>query len=76
MFEIHHRRWFDTPKDFVSIGEFDSAFLAGKARVVSGDLVVDMSTGKIVTDESWLFSWEKDDPNCFAQRAIAWQKQA
>lgn len=38
-------------------------------RKQSGDLIVD-SQLNVVQDPSWLFDWEKNDPNCYAQRAI------
>ena len=43
---------------------------AAAFRKVSGDLVCDLATGKVVKDTSWLFDWEKADPNCYAQRII------
>lgn len=44
---------------------------AARARSVSGDLVFDESTGEIVQDDSWLFPWERDKPDCYARRKIA-----
>ncbi len=38
-------------------------------RFMSGDLVVD-DKGEIIKDPIWLFNWEKDDPNCYAQQKI------
>jgi hypothetical protein len=46
---------------------YPSALAAGRARVVSGDLVVD-ATGNVVRSALWLFPWERADPTCFAQR--------
>ena len=52
----------------------DTLEKAKAARVVSGDLVVHWSSGRVVTDPAWLWDWEKADPNCYAQRAIRWQE--
>lgn len=48
---------------------------AKEARVVSGDLVIDSDSGKIVTDPAWLWDWEVRDADSYAQRAIAWQNK-
>lgn len=41
-----------------------------KARVVSGDLILTPS-GEVLQGETWLFDWEKRDPNCYARRMQA-----
>lgn len=41
-----------------------------KERRASGDLVFD-ANGNIVQDDSWLFAWEKVDPNCYARKCMA-----
>jgi hypothetical protein len=72
-YEIHHRRWLNTPRDYIIVGKhwfFTSLEEARAARQVSGDLVVHRRTGKVVDDPTWLFDWEKTDPNCYAQKAI------
>lgn len=40
-------------------------------RTMSGDLIFCQETKEIVQDDSWLFSWEKKDPDCYAQRKIS-----
>ncbi len=47
---------------------------AKKARKLSGDLVIDSATGRIVTNTSWLFDWELLDPTSYAHEAIKWQR--
>lgn len=39
-----------------------------KMRVVSGDLVINTHTLEVSQSDAWLFSWEKRDKNCYAQR--------
>lgn len=72
LYEIHFRRDADTKEDFVNVGPLglDSLEKAKEARKVSGDLVVYYWTKEVVKDPSWLWDWEKNDPNCYAQRAI------
>lgn len=43
---------------------------AKEVREVAGDLVF-ASDGKIVQDQTWLWEWEKDDPNSHALSRIA-----
>jgi hypothetical protein len=78
LYSIHFRRDYNTPKDYSLVGEptygLDTLERAKAARVVSGDLVVSWKTGEIIKSEEWLFDWEKEDPNCYAQRAIAFGK--
>jgi len=38
------------------------------SRAMSGDLVLDPN-GDIDKSTTWLFTWEKNDPNCYARRA-------
>lgn len=73
MYFLHHRRYFNISWDYVLIGNADSKEEIAAIRKTSGDLVIN-SSGEIVTDPFWLFDWEKKDPNCYAQKAIAWQK--
>lgn len=73
MYEIHFRRNFDTPRDYVRGGTrmYSNLREARAARQVSGDLVIDTYTMRVVADESWLWEWERLDPSCYARRAIA-----
>lgn len=75
MYALHFRRYFDVPSDYVVQGDnFSTVAEARESRVASGDLVINQETGKIETNDlAWLFDWERDDPNCYARRAIAWQ---
>lgn len=45
---------------------------AREARKVSGDIVVD-DEGAVVTDPSWLFSWETEES--YAGKIIKWQER-
>lgn len=54
---------------------FRSLADAAAARQISGELVVDETTGLPVDNDCWLFEWEKLDSNCFAQRAITVAKK-
>lgn len=76
MYEIQHRRWYNDPKysgNVLIASGISSLEEAREKRVCSGDLVVDSTTKKIVTDLAWLWDWEKDRVNCYARSAIAWQ---
>lgn len=75
MYAIHFRTNFDTPKSFVMIAGASLREDAIKQRKVSGDLLIDLSSMKIDTNMDWLFPWEEKDPQCYAQRDIAWQKK-
>ena len=73
MFRIEFRNRFDIPNPnhdrvYHSIEE------AARARIISGDLVVSVSTGKIVIDDSWFFAWEKASEDCYVKKAVRWQK--
>jgi hypothetical protein len=70
MYEVHYRRWLDTPKDYSKVGEASTLEEAKNFRAVSGDLVVHRDTHKVVKDSAWLWDWERADPQCYAQRAI------
>lgn len=73
MLEIQYRRWY-TQHGGVLIAEDISCLESAKVlRKVSGDLVVNSTTGLIVTDQSWLWDWEKEDADCYARKAIQWQ---
>ena len=75
MYAIHHRKNYDTPKSFVVIAAASFREEAIQQRKMSGDLLIDLSSMKIDTKTDWLFPWEENDPQCYAQRAIAWQKK-
>jgi hypothetical protein len=71
MFEIHHRRSATSKNDRVVIKTgLKTVVEAGKARQVSGDLVVHAGTHEIVRNRLWFFKWELKDKDCYAQRAI------
>ena len=69
-YEIHHRRWYDTPRSFTLFAKCNTLGEARRHRIVSGDLVVHATTHKIVQDPEWLWGWEKADPDCYVQKAI------
>jgi hypothetical protein len=43
---------------------------AARDRQVCGDLVIHVPTLRIVQDKSWLWEWERQNPNCYAQRMM------
>lgn len=72
-YEIHFRRNYDTPRDFVIVGDrwfFTDLEEARRAREVSGDLVVHRRTGRVVNDPAWLWDWEREKLDCYAQKAM------
>lgn len=74
MFALEFRNSFDGQNNGrLTITHHPTLEHAAQARVASGDLVVDAETGKIVTDPSWLWDWEKKEPRSWARRAIEWQ---
>lgn len=73
-YAIHWRRDFHTKRDFSLIAEFHCLEDAAKARKLSGELVVNVSTGNCVDSDCWLWDWEKEDPNCYARKAIEFDK--
>jgi len=38
-----------------------------RIRAMSGDIVINPDN-TVNTEDCWLFSWEKNDPNCYARR--------
>ena len=72
-FEIHFRRSAVSEEDYARIGGADTLEGARDRRAMSGDLVVHGDTHKVVTDPSWLSPWERDNPACYAQKAIRWE---
>jgi hypothetical protein len=43
---------------------------ASDARIASGDIIVHSKDGKVVTNKSWLFDWEKEEINSYAHKKI------
>lgn len=71
MYAIHFRRNYDSRSDFSLLHkDIPTVALAKELRWSSGDLVVDQDTGEVVKSTEWLWDWEKQDPKCYAQRAI------
>ena len=74
MFEIRFYRGlppFYRKDDFALLvggKKFSTPEEAGKARCISGDIVVDCETELPSTSLKWLFDWEKMDPKCYAQK--------
>ncbi len=74
MYEVQYRRYHNRTGDFSSIASgLKTLEEAKQARAVSGDLVVESATDRIVTDKSWLWDWEREDPTSYAHQAIDWQ---
>ena len=72
-YELHYRRDYNTPNDYVIVGKrwfFTSLEEAREARVASGDLVVDRRTKRVVNDPAWLWEWEREKPGCYARKAM------
>jgi hypothetical protein len=72
-YQLHFRRDYNTPKDFVIVGTrwfFTSLKEAMADRKVCGDLVVDYHTGRVINDLTWLWDWEQSNPECYAQKAM------
>lgn len=59
----------DVQNHFVLLGQYNTLQEAADARELTGDLIFG-SDGQIVADPSWLFPFERDDPNCYAKRQI------
>ena len=74
MYHIEFRRpEYQRQADQPVSGGFSTIEEAAAGRKLSGDLVIETSSGRVVTDTCWLFDWEKGDPKCFAAMAIQWQ---
>lgn len=76
MYDIVHMRHWQFPLD---LRQEEAAIIhrgvktlaeARDLRFVSGDLVVYSGTMKIVPDDEWLWDWEKNSPQSYAQRGI------
>lgn len=73
-FEVVHKR--DEPRWrsrglFVTIGRADDLDEARGLRLVSGDIVVCAGTDRVVKDPSWLWEWERADPDSYANLQIS-----
>lgn len=77
MYEVQFRRFYTRTGDFTPIKRGLLTLAEAKAaREVSGDLVVESATDRIVTDKSWLWDYELADERSYAHAAIIWQAQA
>lgn len=72
MYEIHHRRFFHSRRDFARIASGVPTLEEAKARrQVSGDLVVHADTYEVVKSDEWLWDWEKKEERPgYARKAI------
>ena len=71
MFDIHFRRHFNSKNDYVEVKRnLDTLEQARDSRAVSGDLVVFAGTMDVVPSDEWLWDWEKQDSQSYAQRAM------
>lgn len=52
-------------------GPFDTLEQAKNARVIAGDLVVDLRTRRICCEMAWLWDNEKENPESFARKRIS-----
>lgn len=77
MYEVQFRRYHFRTGDFTLIKRGLPTLAEAKAaRAVSGDLVVESATDRIVTDKSWLWDYELADERSYAHAAIIWQANA
>ena len=53
----------EDPNDSVLLAERIPARQVAVARELSGDLVFHAGTHKIVTEDWWLWEWEKENPS-------------
>ena len=61
----------DRDKAYILEGTFSSQEEVIQQRKLSGTLVYDADTRKIVKEDWWLFPWEKEQEGCYARRAQA-----
>lgn len=52
----------------VTDGPFTTPSEAAPKRIVNGELVVDIHTGVVSSDDSWLFPWEREDEETYARK--------
>lgn len=69
MYELRSRRDFNTKDDFTILHR-GSIMDCIKARCLSGDLLINTMTGKVVNHTGWLFTWEKLKLDCYARKAM------
>ena len=55
---------------FVTFDNCYTLFEAREIRKVSGDVVIDLETGKVAQSHEWLWEWELLDETCYSQKAI------
>jgi hypothetical protein len=71
MYAVHFRVALEDRKNFILVAKsLLTLEQACAKRVMSGDLVVEESSSRVVDDDSWLFEWEKADSSCYARRAM------
>jgi hypothetical protein len=68
MYEV--RYYCDYDDRYVVIATCETIESAGRARQVSGDLVVDAATNVVASDSSWLWDWERDDTTSYARHHL------
>lgn len=61
----------NTLTNYDILGESSSLEELKKKRAMSGELVFNKKTLEIVKDNSWLFDWEKEESECYAQKMIS-----
>lgn len=54
----------------INYSDWRNTYFVVNERKVSGDIVGDIQGDQFHVDQSdtWLFDWEKEDPNCYARR--------
>lgn len=66
-YEVRFIKDDDPTRNFHRVSKSNSLLMAATSRQQAGDLVVDMFTGKVCEDTSWLWEWEKQNPHCYAR---------
>lgn len=74
-YEVQFRRHPLSVGDYTPAGFANNLLNAMLLRRVSGDLVVDVQTQRIVTDPVWLWPWEKKYRRSYAALAIKAQQK-
>ena len=73
MYQVVFTRGYSHPweQDFTPVGPVHLSLAAAiQDRKLSGDLVIDPVTLRVVQDPAWLFPWERTRPDCFAQQMM------